>query len=312
MSAFSGTKIIIQKENIKSVVSQLIGNVNAGVLNEESDVVVLSMKGLNQNKSRDIINCLIKVYDEDGIKDRQLASKNTIEFVNDRFLFLVNELDSIENYKVSYKKSNEITSLEGFTGVTTSRKTGYEDKIFELENQLSLSSFLGKTITTGTDYTLLPTNIGVLNTNINGFVSTYNQLVTERDKILISAGKNNPSLKDINEKLPQLQQNIFTSIRIYQDELKASILNLKGVQSQNNSLYSTIPEKEKILRSIERQQDIKESLYLLLLQKREEAAINMAITLPTVKVLEYAASKGSKVAPNDNFIYLFLFFWYTF
>ncbi len=304
MSAFSGTKIIIQKENIKSVVSQLIGNVNAGILNEESDVVVLSMKGLNQNKSRDIINCLIKVYDEDGIKDRQLASKNTIEFVNDRFQFLVNELDSIENYKVSYKKSNEITSLEGFTGVTSARKTGYEDKIFELENQLSLSSFLGKTITTGTDYTLLPTNIGVLNTNINGFVGIYNQLVTERDKILISAGKNNPSLKDINEKLPQLQQNIFTSIRVYQDELKASIQNLKGVQSQNNSLYSTIPEKEKILRSIERQQDIKESLYLLLLQKREEAAINMAITLPTVKVLEYAAGKGSKVAPNDNFIYL--------
>ena len=304
MSAFSGTKIIIQKENIKSVVSQLIGNVNAGVLNEESDVVVLSMKGLNQTKSRDIINCLIKVYNEDGIKDRQLASKNTIEFVNDRFQFLVNELDSIENYKVSYKKSNEITSLEGFSGVTAARKTDYEDKIFELENQLSLSSFLGKTITTGTDYTLLPTNIGVLNVNINGFVSTYNQLVTERDKILISAGKNNPSLKDINEKLPQLQQNIFTSIRVYQDEIKASIQNLKGVQSQNNTLYSTIPEKEKILRSIERQQDIKESLYLLLLQKREEAAINMAITLPTVKVLEYAADKGSKVAPNDNFIYL--------
>ena len=304
MSAFTGTKIIIQKENIKSTVSQLIGNVNAGVLNEESDVVVLSMKGLNQTKSRDIINCLIKVYNEDGINDRQLASKNTIEFVNDRFQFLVNELDSIENYKVSYKKSNEITSLEGFTGVTAARKTGYEDKIFELENQLSLSSFLGKTITTGTDYTLLPTNIGVLNVNINGFVSTYNQLVTERDKILISAGKNNPSLKDINEKLPQLQQNIFTSIRVYQDEIKASIQNLKGVQSQNNTLYSTIPEKEKILRSIERQQDIKETLYLLLLQKREEAGINMAITLPTVKVLEYAADKGSKVAPNDDFIYL--------
>jgi capsular exopolysaccharide synthesis family protein len=65
-----------------------------------------------------------------------------------------------------------------------------------------------------------------------------------------------------------------------------------------------VPEKEKIFKSIERQQNIKESLYLLLLQKREEAAINMAITQPTVKVLEYASEIGIRVAPNNNSIYL--------
>ena len=303
LNIFYDKKYLIQKSTLSGVVNQLIGSINASVLSDESDVVVLSNKGLNQEKSKDIINCLIKVFNEDGIKDRQLAFKNTIEFVNDRFQYLVSELDSIENYKVNYKKSNDITSLEGFTGVTEGRKSDYEDKIFELENQLSLSVFLGKSIKTGSDYELLPTNIGVLDANVNGFVSVYNQLVTERDKLMVSAGKNNPTLKGINEKLPQLQENIFSSIKLYQDEIQASIRNLKNIQSQNNSLYSTIPEKEKILRSIERQQNIKESLYLLLLQKREEAGINMAITQPSVKVLEYA-SNGYKVAPNNNSIYL--------
>jgi hypothetical protein len=107
----------------------------------------------------------------------------------------------------------------------------------------------------------------------------------------------------INEKLPELQEIIITSIKIYQDEILASINNIKKIQSENNSLYSTVPEKEKVLRSIERQQNIKENLYLLLLQKREEAGINMAITQPSVKVLEYAGS-GYKVAPNNNTIYL--------
>ena len=99
MSTFTGTKIIIQKENIKSVVSQLIGNVNAGVLNEESDVVVLSMKGLNQTKSRDIINCLIKVYNEDGIKDRQLASKNNLVLKNSVSLLLQDMRNYVKIYK---------------------------------------------------------------------------------------------------------------------------------------------------------------------------------------------------------------------
>ncbi len=306
LKEFYDKKYIIQKSTLSDVVSQLIGSINANVLSEDSDVVVLSNKGLNQEKSKDIINCLIKVFNEDGIKDRQLAFKNTIEFVNDRFQYLVSELDSIENYKVNYKKSNDITSLEGFTGVTEGRKSDYENKIFELENQLSLSVFLGKSIKTGSGYELLPTNIGVLDANVNGFVSVYNQLITERDKLMVSAGKNNPTLRGINEKLPQLQENIISSIKLYQDEIQASIRNLKNIQSQNNNLYSTVPEKEKILRSIERQQNIKESLYLLLLQKREEAGINMAITQPSVKVLEYA-SKGYKVAPNNNSIYLIAF-----
>ena len=305
LSAIFNKKYIIQKSSLSSVVSQLNNNINAGVFSQESDdVVLLTMRGLSQEKSKDIINCLIKVFDEDGIKDRQLAYKNTIEFVNNRFQYLVNELDSIENYKVNYKKKNELTTIEGIEGVTTGRKTNYEDKIFELENQMTLSAFLGKSIKPGPDYNLLPENIGVLNANINSFVSVYNVLVSERDKLMVSAGKNNPTLKGIDEKLPQMQENIFTSIKIYQDEIQASIRNLKNVQSQNNSLYSTIPEKEKILRSIERQQNIKESLYLLLLQKREEAAINMAITQPTVKVLEYASEIGIRVAPNNNSIYL--------
>jgi len=298
-------KYIIQKSSLSSVVSELNKSINCVVPSEDSDeVVLLSIRGLCQDKSKDIINCLIKLFDEDGIIDRQLAYKNTIEFVNNRFQYLVNELDSIENYKVNYKTKNEITTLDVITGVTTERKTSYEDKIFDLENQMTLSVFLGKSIKPGPDYNLLPENIGVLNANINSFVSVFNVLVSERNKLMVSAGKNNPTVKDIDEKLPQMQENIFTSIKTYQDEIQASIRNLKNVQSQNNSLYSTIPEKEKILRSIERQQNIKESLYLLLLQKREEAAINMATTQPTVKVLEYASEKGIRIAPNDKSVYI--------
>jgi capsular exopolysaccharide synthesis family protein len=302
LAIFYNKKYLIQKSTLSGVISYLSGSVSASVLTDESDVVVLSMRGLNQEKSKDVVNCIIKVYNEDGIKDRQLAFRNTIQFVNDRFQYLVGELDSIENYKIGYKKKIDINSIEELAGLTAGRKSSYEEKIMDLENQMSMSSFLSVSIKPSTHKTL-PTNIGILNVNINSYIDNYNQLISERDKLSISAGKNNPTLKGINEKLPELQEIIISSIKIYQDEIKASIRNLEKIQSENNSLYSTVPEKEKILKSIERQQNIKESLYLLLLQKREEAGINMAITQPSVKVLEYAGS-GNKVAPNNNTIYL--------
>lgn len=304
LAVYYNKKYLIQKLSLSGVVGYLSGSVSASVLTDESDVVVLSMRGLNQEKSKDIVNCLIKVYNEDGIKDRQLAFRNTIQFVNDRFQYLVNELDSIENYKISYKKKNDMNSIGEFAGITAGRKSSYEEKILDLENQMAMSTFLGIGIKPGSNFKALPTNIGILNVNVNSFVSAYNDLISERDKLMISAGKNNPTLKSINEKLPALQENIFSAIKLYKEEIQASIKNIKNIQSKNNSLYSSVPEKEKIFRSIERQQNIKESLYLLLLQKREEAGINMAITQPSLKVLEYASSNGYKVAPNNNSIYL--------
>ena len=301
-----GSKILVQKTTYRNAINNLFGSITAGNTGDEkeSEIIKVSMRGLNDRKLEDIVNNLIRIFNEDGVRDRQLASKNTIEFVNDRFAFLVNELDSIENYKVAYKKSNKLTFLEENSSITTSKKSTVEDQLFDIENQISLAKFLGKSIKVGADFELLPSDIGITNANINTFVAEYNSNITEYNKLLISAGKNNPTVTVLADKLTAIQRNIFTSINEYKEKLNASLNNLNGFEAQNDLLYGSIPEKEKVIRSIERQQKIKENLYLLLLQKREEAAINLAITAPSVKIVEYALSGGGPIAPNRNTVYL--------
>jgi capsular exopolysaccharide synthesis family protein len=106
----------------------------------------------------------------------------------------------------------------------------------------------------------------------------------------------------------ELKQNILYSIRVLQKQLLVSINNVESLKQDNASLLSSIPAKEKILRSIERQQNIKETLYLFLLQKREEASVSKAITTPSIKVVDYAISSFNPVAPQKNNIYVVALF----
>ena len=150
----------------------------------------------------------------------------------------------------------------------------------------------------------MPSNIGLTNTSVNELVNTYNTLVFERDNLIASAGENNPAVIILNQKLKDLKANIYMSITSYKVQLQASKKQLMGKNSKYASKVYSLPAKEKIILEIKRQQEIKQTLYLFLLQKREEAAINLAITEPSIKVVEDAISSGIPISPNSKNIYI--------
>src|SRR5690606_3683384 len=143
---------------------------------------------------------------------------------------------------------------------------------------------------------------GLENSGINTLVNNYNQLVLEREKIVASAGENNPTLLVVNSQLQGIKHNVLQTVNSYQQQLKVSMAQLKQEKQLAGSSFSKIPEKEQLLRAIERQQSIKENLFLLLLQKREEAAISLAVTAPSIKLVDYALTSNTPVAPKKTMV----------
>ncbi len=269
-----------------------------------SEVLSLELSGANKDKSEAIINEIINKFNEDGVIDRQLVSQRTIDFVNDRFIDLSDELDSIENQKKTFKTENSLSYLQEDARVTVTKKSITEGDYYALETQIALAKLLEDTLKKDGPFELLPSNIGIENENINSLISDYNKVVLDRGKLLVSAGVKNPMVVEYSDKIVELKQNILSSIRVLQKQLSVTIKNVKSLKQENSSTFSSIPAKEKILRSIERQQNIKESLYLFLLQKREEASVSKAITTPSIKVVDYAMTNYIPIAPKRSIIYL--------
>ncbi|WP_162126233.1 GumC family protein [Flavobacterium phycosphaerae] len=295
---FFGNQYSIRKSSVQSTVVGLAAALKISNKNENSDVLNLSITGANKDKSEAILNEIIKQFDIDGLNDRRLVSQRTIEFVNERFKSLEKELDSIETRKANYKRNKELTFLEADAASVTDSKITAKNDVFQTETQIALSKLLEQSVKSDKNLSLLPTNIGVLNTDINTLINTFNTFVLQRDRLLVSAGENNPNAKILKSKLADLQVNILQTIKDYQQELEVSLAKNNIVKKATMSKFSEIPFDEKVLVGIDRNKNIKEALYILLLQKREEAAVNLAITSSSIKVIDYALTNSIPASPK--------------
>ena len=310
-SALLTTTKAIRFLPFSTVVDSYIETTTIKPYGEDSDQLVISRETSNPQIDREYINTLINEYDIDGISDRQLEYRQTIDFVNSRSTVLKNDLRNIEIRKQNFKEASNISDIGKKAEVSIERENTYNSELFELENQKSIVNLMDDLLDNQKDLKLLPINIGISDNEINKLIIEYNLSFREIEKFQISAGSNNFYIQNLLSQLEDNKLLIRNSLQNYQSSLNLRINSLKSKEIEFNSYYNSIPENEKILRSINRELEIIESLYLLLIQKREEASINYAVVKPTIKVIDEAITKKNITSPKVTqsiFVLTFLAF----
>ncbi len=273
-----------------------------------STVVNLSFRDEVPERSEDILNGLIMAYEQSAILDKNSLARNTLAFVEERLGLVSADLAAIEQKVQQYKSDKSAVDISTQGQLYLQNVSSNDQKLSDVNMQLSVLNQVEKFVTEkNTNSGIVPSTLGVSDPMLSNLLDKLYGSELEYAKLKTTVGENNPKLLSISDQINKIRPNIMENIESQKQSLMAAKQNLNITNSNYNSILNTVPQKERQLLDISREQNIKSSIYSFLLQKKEESALSYASAMSNSRVVDDAHAGLLPVSPNTKLIYIVAF-----
>ena len=252
--------------------------------------------------------CIRDSYNKNANNDKNEVAQNTARFIDERISVINQELGTTEQELESFKREAGLTDLSSDAQLAVSEQSAYEKLCVENGTQLNLVQYLSEYIQKPENATAtLPANVGLNDETLSGLIAQYNALILERNRLLRTSSETNPVVRRLESNIQDMRAGILTTIASVRKGLLITKADLDRQAGKYAGRISNAPAQERRFVSIQRQQEIKAGLYLMLLQKREENNIALAATANNAKIIDDALADDFPVSPQSKKIYMMAF-----
>ncbi|RIV46038.1 GumC family protein [Flagellimonas pelagia] len=304
LNSYKNKRLKVAIDPIPLVAAEYRDNIVVSPANKMSNIINITLTDPVQKRAVDIINELVQTNNSNAVEDKKDIADRTTKFINDRITEIYSNLSSVDESAETFKESRGIADLGSQSSVNFNRSASSEQELQSASIQLNIANSMKDLISDQEGYDVVPTNVGLNDPGIANAAQKYNELVAQRNRLLESSNEKNPVIVKLDQQLESLKRGMQSSLNNVTNNLDLQVNSLSKQLSQINSRIYAAPSNERALRDISRQQQTTESLYLYLLQKREESQITFASAAPKSKIVDAAYGAGLPIAPKPKVVYL--------
>jgi capsular exopolysaccharide synthesis family protein len=290
--------------SVGGAAGSLIGSLSASASSNTSTVIDVKMETPVPQKGKDVLNKLFEVYNNAAIVDKNQIAAKTLDFIEDRLKTVFKDLTGVEKEIEHFKASQGIGNLGGQAEMYLSSVKDLDKQNAEAELQIGvlndISSYVNQK---GRKPGMVPSLLLMKDPTLSGLLEDLYKAEFELEKVKSTSGEKSDAVILAEQGVSRIRGDIKENINNIKGTLYAVKSKVNAGISRNNSMLSSIPQKERILLDISREREIKNSIYIYLLTKREETALSSASTTADLRVLENAYATGP-VKPVAKTIYL--------
>lgn len=296
---------IVQWMPLRQAARSYTGGLDVKPANDQSNVLRLSYTSENPKLATGILNELMVQYNNAAIEDKNEINRKILAFINDRLNLVENQLDSVEGNLERFRTNKQVIDLNVQSNMYFENVSQLNENKRQQEVQLQVVQLLEDYLNQPSNrQSLVPSTLGLQDATLLGLSTSYNELVSRRlSELQTGATANNPVVRNIEKAIEEARlkmlQNLVNIKKVYQN-------NINRLSTESNSIkkeITSIPEREKQAREKARQQEIKQNLYLYLMQKREESEIAQASTIANSRIIDTALPISNLVSPLPVKIY---------
>lgn len=304
MSIQTPMTIHVSRSNLSTTMAECQKRLQVGLINDKTSILELSYTDVSIERAEDFLDTLISVYNENWVKDKNKIAVSTSQFINERLSVIEQELGAVDSDISSFKSKNLIPDVRTASEMYMTQAGEAGTQILALNNQLYMARYIRGHITGGQGRELLPVNSGINSPVIEREISEYNETLLQLNRLLSNSSEKNPLVIDMDRTLTAMRRSILLSIDNEINSLSNQIRTLRAQESKSTSRIASSPTQAQYLLSVERQQKIKEALYLFLLQKREENELSQAFTAYNTRVITPPMGELTPIFPRKRNILL--------